>query len=49
MKESKIIIEPSIRDRISNSKELKKEEKENFLRFVAYLTPDEKEELMMII
>lgn len=49
MWKSKIIIEPDLRDRISNSSELKKEEKENFLRFVAYLTIEEKEELKMML
>jgi len=49
MKKSKIIIEPDLRERIANSNELKKEEKENFLRFVAYLTSEEKDELMLII
>lgn len=49
MWKSKIIIEPTVRERIANSSELKKEEKENFLRFVAYLTIEETEELMMII
>ena len=49
MSKSKVIIEPSVRDRISNSNELKEKEKENFLRFISYLTTEETEELMMII
>lgn len=49
MKNSKIIIEPEIRQKIIYSNVLTKNEKDNFLRFVWYLTEKEKKELLLLI
>lgn len=49
MWKNKIIIEPWVRERIYNSLILTTDEKDNFLRFVAYLTEEEKQELMLMI
>lgn len=49
MWKNKIIIEPWVRERILNSKILDNYEKENFLRFVSYLTIEEKDEFLLMI
>lgn len=49
MWKNKIIIEPSVRERIFNSKILSNNEKTDFLRFIAYFTEEEKEELLLMI
>jgi hypothetical protein len=49
MWKNKIIIEPWVRERIFNSKILSVEEKDNFLRYIAYFTTEEKEELLLMI
>lgn len=49
MWKNKIIIEPWVRERIFNSEILSIEEKDNFLRFIAYFTEEEKQELLLMI
>lgn len=46
---NKIIIEPNLRQRIWNSTLLSEYEKNNFLRFIYYMTKEEKEELLELI
>lgn len=49
MWKNKVIIEPWVRKKIIYSKILSDDEKNNFLRFIAYFTPEEKEELLLMI
>lgn len=49
MKKSKIIIDPFILNKISNSNELTDQQKIVFLKNVAYLTESERLELSQII
>lgn len=49
MWKNKIIIEPWLRQRIIYSEILNDNEKNNFLRFIAYFTLEEREELMLMI
>lgn len=49
MWKNKMIIEPKIKQKILFSKVLNKNEKNNFLRFINYLTPEEREELLLVI
>lgn len=49
MWKKKIIIEPWVKQKIIYSEILSDEEKDNFLRYIAYFTPDEKEEFMLMI
>ncbi len=49
MKKSKVIIEWSILDKIAKSNILSPEEKLTFLKYVAYMTTDEKRELATLI
>lgn len=48
-KNKKIVIESWVKEKIFNSCELSQDEKENFLRFIAYFTEEEKEELLLMI
>ncbi len=49
MWKNKIIIEPWVRQRILYSEILSSDEKDNFLKFIAYFTTEEKEELLLMI
>ncbi len=49
MWKDEIIIESWVRERIFHSKILSNEEKDNFLRYIWYFTPEEKEELLLMI
>lgn len=49
MWKNKIIIEPTVRQRIHNSLLLSNDEKQNFLRYIWYLTKEEKSELLQLI
>ncbi|MDD5770251.1 MAG: hypothetical protein PHE25_04720 [Candidatus Gracilibacteria bacterium] len=49
MGKNKIIIEPGVRQRIVYSEILSENEKDNFLRFIAYFTAEEKSELLLMI
>lgn len=49
MWESKIIVEPTIQQKIENSAILTPKEKENFLRHLYYFTNEEKRELALMI
>jgi len=49
MWKNKIIIEPWVRQKIIYSEILSQDEKDNLLRFIAYFTPEERQELLLII
>lgn len=49
MWKNKVIIEPWVKQRIIYSEILSENEKDNFLRFIAYFTVEEKQELMLMI
>ncbi len=49
MWKNKIIIEPWVKQKIIYSEILSQEEKDNFLRYIAYFTTEEKEELLLMI
>lgn len=49
MWKDKIIIEPSVKQKIAYSEILSTKEKDNFLRYIAYFTSEEKEELLLMI
>jgi len=49
MKKSKIVIDSFILNKISNSNELKDNEKIHFLQYVWYMTNSEKKELAQIV
>lgn len=49
MKKSKIIIDPFVINKISNSNGLKNKEKVQLLKYVWYLTNSEKKQLAQII
>lgn len=49
MWKNKIIIEPWIKQKIIFSKKLSNYEKDNFLKFIAYFTLEEKKELLTMI
>lgn len=49
MWKNKIIIESWVRQKIIYSEILSPDEKDNFLRFIAYFTPEEKQELLLMI
>lgn len=49
MWKNKIIIEPWVQQRILYSEILSPDEKDNFLKFIAYFTTEEKEELLLMI
>lgn len=49
MWKNKVLIEPNIRQRIANSTLLSEYEKNNFLRFISYLTKEEKDELLLMV
>ena len=49
MKKSKIIIDPFILNKISNSNQLSDTEKINFLHHIGYMTNSEKNELAQVI
>ena len=49
MKKSKIIVEWSILDKIARSNILTQAEKLNFLKYIWYMTSDEKRELATVI
>ncbi len=49
MWKNKIIIEPWVEQKIIHSELLSNNEKENLLRFIAYFTPEEKDELLLMI
>lgn len=45
----KIIIEPQVRQRIIFSDILSQVEKDHFLKFIAYFTKEEKDQLLLMI
>lgn len=45
----KTLVEPDIRDKILTSENMEEGEKSSFLKFVAYLTTEEKDELLLLI
>ncbi len=49
MWKNKVIIEPWVKEKILFSAILSNDEKDNFLRYIAYFTKEEKEELLLII
>jgi len=49
MKKAKIIIDGSILDKIVNSMILSEQEKLNFMKYIWYMTKNEKKELASII
>ncbi len=49
MWKNKIIIEPWVEQKILYSEVLSDDEKDNLLRFIAYFTQEEKEELLLMI
>lgn len=49
MQNNNIIIKPTIKQKILSSIDLSSKEKDNFMRFIGYLTPSEQEELMLVI
>lgn len=49
MWKNKIIIDSWVEQKIIHSQNLSDNEKQNFLRFIAYFTPEEKEELLLMI
>lgn len=49
MWKNKIIIEPWVREKISYSEILSNDDKDNFLRFIAYFTEEEKKEFLLMI
>lgn len=49
MWKNKIIIEPWVEQKILYSEILSDDEKDNLLRFIAYFTQEEKEELLLMI
>ncbi len=49
MKKSKLIIDPFILNKISNSNEINDSEKIHFLQYVWYMTSSEKRELAQVV
>lgn len=49
MWKNEILIEPDIKQRICSSKELSEAEKINFLKFIWYLTKEEKMDFLKLI
>jgi hypothetical protein len=49
MKKSKVLVEGSILDRISNSTKIQEESKISFMKYVWYMTNAEKKEFLQII
>lgn len=49
MKKSKIIVKGTLLDKIANSNLLEDFEKMSYLRYVWYLTPDEQNELEVLV
>lgn len=49
MWKNKVIIKPQVRQRIAYSEVLSQEEKDNFLRYIAYFTIEETDELLLMI
>lgn len=49
MWKNKIIIEAWVKQKIVYSEILSPDEKDNFLRYIAYFTSEEKEELLLMI
>lgn len=49
MWKTKIIIEPWVEQKIIYSEVLTDEEKDNFLKYIAYFTQEEKQELLLMI
>lgn len=49
MKEEKIIIDPFVLDKITNSNQLTNKEKINFLKYIWYMTNTEKRELIQYL
>lgn len=49
MWKNKIIIEPWVKQKIVYSEILSEDEKDNFLRYIAYFTQEEKQELLLMI
>lgn len=49
MWKNKIIIEPWVKQKIVYSEILSDDEKDNFLRYIAYFTQEEKQELLLMI
>lgn len=49
MWKNKIVIEPWVRQKIQFSPLLSDEEKNNFLRYIAYFTESETQELLLLI
>ena len=49
MWKNKIIIEPSIKNKIFHSEIISQDEKSNLLRYICYFTEEEKSDLMLLI
>ncbi|MDP5038880.1 MAG: hypothetical protein NWP80_00355 [Candidatus Gracilibacteria bacterium] len=49
MGKNKILIEPSVKDKIESSVYISNSEKNNLLKYIAYFTNEEKEELLLMI
>ncbi len=49
MKKSKILVDASLLNKIAHSDRISEVEKINFLKFVGYMTSEEKSELAMLV